>query len=122
MEDDVVPSRTRFAMASWLTPSIYCITNIPAVGMEHTMANIRTAYGKRNQVDSSSSAKGNGFVSTLVSRTGVPTFKKREKKQILQILRYDCSGGKIKLKHLKRYYADICQVGDEKVKYSSGSS
>ena len=99
MQDDVVLSRTQFSGASWLSPSIYCITNIPAVGMEHTVANIRTAYGKRNQVDSSSSAEGNGFVSTFVYRTEVPTFKKREKKQILQILRYDCSGGKIKLKH-----------------------
>jgi Ca2+-binding EF-hand superfamily protein len=80
--------------------------------MEHTMANIRTAYGKREQVDSSSSAGGNGFVFTFVSKTEVPTFKKTEKKQILQILRYDCSGRKMKLKHVKRYYAEIFQVGD----------
>jgi Ca2+-binding EF-hand superfamily protein len=64
------------------------------------------------QVDSTSSAGGNGFLSAFVSRTEVPIFKKKEKKQILQILRYDCSGGKMKLKHVKRYYAEIFQDGD----------
>ena len=86
MEDDVVPSRTQFAVAGWLTLSVYCITNIPAEGMEHTMANIRAAYGKREQVNSSSSDGGNVFVSAFVSRTEVPTFKMIEKKQFQQFI------------------------------------
>ena len=67
-------------------------------------------------ISSISSVLENGFVSCFVSRkvpqTEETKLRKMEKKQILQILRYDCSGGKMKLKHLKRYYADIFQVGD----------
>ena len=88
MEDYVVPRMTQFAVASWLSYSIYCITNITVVGMEHTMANI----------SSSSSVVEHGFMSCFVWRkvnqTEETKLRKLEKKQILQILRYDCSGGR----------------------------
>ena len=70
--------------------------------MEQTTANI----------GSSSNVEENGFMSCFVSgkvnQTEETKLKKIERKKILQILRYDCSGGKMKLIMLIFFKFETC--------------
>ena len=87
--------------------------------MNETLTTLEPSSSNENYAKTNKSV--NGFVFSFLTskynrqsdtRMEIPRFSRLDKKFLLQILKYDCPNGKVKVKQFKKYYGEVFPLGN----------